>query len=203
MTKKVLSIILSLLLGLACCVPAFAADDLDIESILASDIAQEILATEGMTDISNIVIDVIANAGSIDIAGMGKDKAVGFVQSIINMVGGELQDQKTNIDAFATNPMDIVDRLFDTEIKDTVSDMVDKPENDENDLQFIYGDADLDGVVTTADARIILRAAVELIVLNETQAYYADVDGDGYITTTDARIALRIATGLETIDAYL
>ena len=201
--KKFIAIIMSLLLCTAFCVPAYAADGLDIESILASDIAQEILASDGMTDITNVVIDVIANAGSVDIAGMGKDKATGFVQSIINLVGGELQDQKTNIDAFATNPVDIVDRLFDTEIKDTVNDLVDKPENDADDLQFPFGDADLDGVVTPADARIILRAAVELIVLNETQSYYADVDGDGYITPTDARIALRIATGLETIDAYL
>lgn len=203
MTKKFIAIILSLLLCTAFCVPAFAEDGLDIESILASDIAQQILATEGMSDITNVVIDVIAGAGSIDIQGMGQEKATEFIQGIIGMVGEELQDQVTNVDAFATNPIDIVDRLFDTDVKDTVDDMVDPPENDEDDLQFSYGDVDCDGIVTPADARIILRAAANLITLNETQAYYADVDGDGYITTTDARIALRIATGLETIDAYL
>lgn len=206
MTKKVLAIILSLMLCTACCVPAFAEDEssgFDIESILASDIAQEILATEGMSDITNIVIDAIAAIGSIDIQAMGKEKATAFIQSILNMVGGELQDQKTNIDAFATNPLNIIDRLFDTDIKDTVDNIVDKPENNDSDLQINNGDVDGDGTITPADARIILRRSARLITLTPEQEFLADIDGDGNITPADARIVLRISAGLDSIDAYL
>lgn len=206
MAKKVLAIILSLMLCAACFVPVFAEDEasgFDIESILASDIAQEILATEGMSDITNIVIDAIAAIGSIDIQAMGKEKATAFIQSILNMVGGELQDQKTNIDAFATNPLNIIDRLFDTDIKDTVDNIVDKPENNDSDLQINNGDVDGDGTITPADARIILRRSARLITLTPEQEFLADIDGDGNITPADARIVLRISAGLDSIDAYL
>ncbi|MBQ8209394.1 MAG: dockerin type I repeat-containing protein [Clostridia bacterium] len=208
MTKKIMAIILSAVLCAACCIPAFAEDSeasggFDMESILASEIVQEILATEGMSDITNVVIDVVAGVGGLDIQAMGKEKATAFIQGIIGMVGEELQDTVTNVDAFATNPVDIVDRLFDTEIKDTVEDIVDQPENSDTDLVINYGDVDGDGIYTSADARIILRRAADLITLTDEQEYLADTDGDGEITAKDARIVLRIAAGLETIDAYL
>ena len=223
MTKKILAVIMSVVLCAVCSAPVFAAGELssggidlegmlgdvagggslDIESILASDIAQEILATQGVTDITDVVIDVIANAGSIDIQGMGKDKATALVQNVIDLVGGELKDTATNIDAFATNPLDIVDRLFDTDVKDTIEDAVDKPENDDNDLVLTIGDVDGDGIITPADARLALRKAASLIDLTDEQAYRADIDGDGTVTHKDARIILRIAADLEALDSYV
>lgn len=59
------------------------------------------------------------------------------------------------------------------------------------------GDADLDGVVTSSDARITLRAAVGLEKLPEKSIMAADVDGNEKITSDDARIILRAAVGLE------
>jgi D-alanyl-D-alanine carboxypeptidase (penicillin-binding protein 5/6) len=58
------------------------------------------------------------------------------------------------------------------------------------------GDANADGMITTADARRVLRAALQL----ESPADRAvmDVDGDAEITTTDARLVLRYGIGLET-----
>ena len=56
----------------------------------------------------------------------------------------------------------------------------------------VLGDADGDGKVTAADARLILRAAVGL---EEVAVEVADIDGDGAITSADAREALRLATG--------
>ena len=58
----------------------------------------------------------------------------------------------------------------------------------------IKGDADGDGKVTSADARLILRAAVGL---EEVSPEAGDLDGDGKITSADSREALRIATGQE------
>lgn len=201
MKKKIFAIILSLVLCVACCVPVFAADEssFDIESILASDIAQEIMATEGMSDITNVVIDAVLSIGSIDIQAMGQEKATAFIQNIIGMVGEELQDTVTNIDAFGTNPIDIVDRLFELEINETIEENK-EPENTEDDLVITYGDVDGDGVITAADARLILRRAAKLISFTADQDWLADVDDDGEVTAADARIVLRVAAGLEVLE---
>lgn len=59
-------------------------------------------------------------------------------------------------------------------------------------LEFISpvlkGDADGDGKITAADARLILRASVGL---EEVSLDAGDVDGDGKITAADARQVLR------------
>lgn len=59
------------------------------------------------------------------------------------------------------------------------------------------GDADCDGKITPADARLTLRHAVKLeMIPNENQAA-ADADSNGEITTADARTILRMSCGLE------
>lgn len=64
-------------------------------------------------------------------------------------------------------------------------------------VSTIPGDADLDGKVTAADARLILRTAAQLDSLTGQAAKNADVNGDGKITAEDARLALRKAAGLD------
>lgn len=59
------------------------------------------------------------------------------------------------------------------------------------------GDIDGDGKVSSADARLALRAAVELDTLTDAQKMAADLDGDGTVTTADARKILRKSVGLE------
>ena len=71
---------------------------------------------------------------------------------------------------------------------------------------FVYkdnfiGDADLDGRLTSSDARITLRAAVGIEKLPEKNILAADVNGDESITSDDARIIIRAAVGLELIGA--
>ena len=61
----------------------------------------------------------------------------------------------------------------------------------------LMGDIDGDGVITTSDARSILRFAVALDIPTEEQAWLADVDNDENIMTSDARKVLRIAIHLE------
>lgn len=58
----------------------------------------------------------------------------------------------------------------------------------------IKGDADGDGSIAAADARLILRASVGL---GEVSLERGDIDGDGKITASDAREALRRSTGQE------
>ncbi len=65
------------------------------------------------------------------------------------------------------------------------------------DADLIVGDADLDGVVTATDARLVLRNAVGLETLKAMQLHAADADENGVITASDARLVLRKSAGLE------
>ena len=62
------------------------------------------------------------------------------------------------------------------------------------------GDVDGDGELTSADARLSLRASVGLekdIVKGSAAYAAADADGDGEVTSGDARLILRASVGLE------
>ena len=59
----------------------------------------------------------------------------------------------------------------------------------------VPGDADNDGTVTAADARLVLRAAVGLETLVWPEI--CDLNADGKVTAYDARGVLRFAVGLE------
>lgn len=63
-------------------------------------------------------------------------------------------------------------------------------------LENEYGDADRDGIITVADALVILRAAAKLSVLKGEEWLLADIDKDRAITTNDALMALRISVRL-------
>ncbi len=62
--------------------------------------------------------------------------------------------------------------------------------------EIIPGDADRDGVISAGDARLILRAAVDLETLSEEQMKRADLNGDGKCTADEARTVLRLSVGL-------
>lgn len=59
------------------------------------------------------------------------------------------------------------------------------------------GDADGNGAVETQDARIALRASLDLVKLTGLAFTAADADNDGVITPADARLILRAAVDLE------
>ena len=61
----------------------------------------------------------------------------------------------------------------------------------------LLGDADGDGKITSADARIVLRVSVNLEDPGEFRDNM-DVDGDDRIAAADARLVLRRSVGLET-----
>lgn len=59
-----------------------------------------------------------------------------------------------------------------------------------------YGDVNDDGIITAADAALVLRALVGLSELTPRGAVNADVDGDGTVTAADAAAILRYVVGL-------
>ena len=63
--------------------------------------------------------------------------------------------------------------------------------------KYLMCDVDFDGVLTAADARLILRCSVGLEVFSELQTKVALTGEDEKITAADARMALRMAVCLE------
>ena len=70
---------------------------------------------------------------------------------------------------------------------------------DEELKEYKKGDVDLNGDVTAADARLALRAAVQLETLEPLPHWLADADNNDAITAADARLILRAAVGLEVL----
>ena len=66
----------------------------------------------------------------------------------------------------------------------------------------VRGDVDLNGAVTAADARLALRASVNLEKLNAEKTAAADMNMDGAITAADARLILRKAVGFIDLTEY-
>ncbi len=64
----------------------------------------------------------------------------------------------------------------------------------------MLGDADLDGELSSADARLALRASVGLDTLTGEAFDAADADLDDGITSADARLILRASVGLEVLE---
>lgn len=61
---------------------------------------------------------------------------------------------------------------------------------------LLPGDADGNGKIDAEDARLILRHAVAIEMINEAFLTQSDINGDGRITPEDARLALRKAVNL-------
>lgn len=66
-----------------------------------------------------------------------------------------------------------------------------------------FGDINLDGKISAADARLLLRCAANLEKVTEYILTYGDFSRDGKITAYDARTALRVAAHLEKLDCIL
>ncbi|MBQ6118490.1 MAG: dockerin type I repeat-containing protein [Clostridia bacterium] len=66
---------------------------------------------------------------------------------------------------------------------------------------FVPGDVDGDGEVTSGDARLALRASVKLETYESGSAPFlaADADGNGVIESSDARLILRASVKLEAL----
>lgn len=69
-----------------------------------------------------------------------------------------------------------------------------------NAYEPLYGDADLSGTVTAADAALALRHTSGLVKLNPKQFINADVDGDGSVTQDDVDLIMNYVNSV--IDTF-
>lgn len=68
---------------------------------------------------------------------------------------------------------------------------------------YLFGDADLDGVITASDARLALRISARLELPREITLILADADCDGIVSAADARTILRVSARLEKMPEYI
>ena len=69
-------------------------------------------------------------------------------------------------------------------------------------FSVLIGDVDLNGKITAADARAVLRYSAKLTTLTRDQLAVSDINSDSRVTAADARIILRISAKLETGKKY-
>ena len=212
--KKIIALVLSMILCVSMTVPAVALDlggllgggsseeggSLDIGTILNSDIVQSLLSNEGIMDVTAIVLQIVATMNEETLTEMGKEQVENMLQTIVEELGWQLSTITGNKDLVITyDPLKVMGNLFDLDEEQlTQKDPEDEPQHPDE-LVIGLGDVDGDGRVTAADARLILRAAAQLVTLTMEQAANADVDKDGKITAADARIVLRVSAELETL----
>lgn len=67
-------------------------------------------------------------------------------------------------------------------------------------ITVLLGDADTDGEIAAADARIALRLSVGLEQATENLVRICDVDHDGRPTAADARVILRVSVRLDSLN---
>jgi len=64
----------------------------------------------------------------------------------------------------------------------------------------LYGDVNGDGVISNADADLILQYSTLMTDLDQYQKIAADVNGDGKVTTLDSLMVRRLVAGC--IDSF-
>lgn len=176
--------------------------ELDISDILSSDLMQQIMQNENVIDITNIVIELVAKYNPEALKQMGQEEATKLIQSLVDTIGGAINQMFGNADLIITyDPLKVMGNLFDLDTDSLTTKNPEDTTKHPDELELVIGDADGDGKITAADARMILRRAARIIVFTLEQDERADVDKDGKVTANDARIVLRVSAGLETLDA--
>lgn len=63
-------------------------------------------------------------------------------------------------------------------------------------VAYQRGDVNCDGVITTADAQLVLNYSVSAVTFSDLQKYLGDVNGDGKIDSNDALLINQIVAGI-------
>ena len=117
------------------------------------------------------------------------------VRDIIKFIAGPYQGQAD----FPRNPNALTAVQMAMDLRDELA--LGAPNSYGITLRPRRGDVDRNGSVTTADARLALRAAIGLEGYEQSSINHlqADFNRDGDVTTGDARSILRVAVGLDTL----
>lgn len=154
--------------------------------------------------------DVLQGHGLVVDALVNPDGTI-YVISGASGVKSYIQNEKTEMDAFAAKTLAVSDPMFSAIVidgdvlyfkaysvaADGTTKEVDSFGLAKYDDYYMVGDVNLNGKVTAADAREALRAAAKLERILGKSFAAADVDEDGKVTPADARRILRVAAKLD------
>ena len=206
MKKKIIALIMSIVLCFSLAVPAFAEDDafgsIDITTLLNSEIVQQLLTSDGIIDLTAMIMNLMDTMNPENLKAMGKEKVEQSIASVIETVGDYLSLLTGNKDlVFTYDPLKVFGNLFDLDTESLTTQNPEDTTAHPDEMVIGLGDVDGDGKVTAADARQILRRAAQLITFTMEQDALADIDKDGRVTATDARIVLRYCANLGPLEA--
>lgn len=201
MKKKIIALIMSIVLCVSLAVPAFAEEDaaagFDITSLLNSEIVQQLLSSDGIIDLTAMIMNLMDTMNPENIQAMGKEKMEQLIASLIESVSDYISLLTGNMDlVFTYDPVKVFGNLFDLDTESLTTKNPEDTTAHPDEMVIGMGDVDGDGRVTAADARQILRRAAQLITFTMEQDALANVDNDSNVTAADARIVLRYSAGL-------
>ena len=125
-----------------------------------------------------------------------------FVESFSESVADYISLLTGNADlVFTYDPIAILGNLFDLDTEALTTQSPENTTKHPDEMEIGMGDVNGDGIVTAADARLILRRAARLVTFTMEQDALADVNKDGQVTAADARKVLRVSAKLESFDA--
>lgn len=209
--KKIIALIMSVVMCASLAIVAFAAEDtmtdilsgMDIDSMLSEDILNDVeISEDGTADITNVLSDLLATINPADIAAQGVESMPKFVESFSESVADYISLLTGNADlVFTYDPIAILGNLFDLDTEALTTQSPENTTKHPDEMEIGMGDVNGDGIVTAADARLILRRAARLVTFTMEQDALADVNKDGQVTAADARKVLRVSAKLESFDA--
>lgn len=216
--KKILVVVLALVTAFASAVPAFAAvADITIPNIQLGDVSDEIVYLLKELGIDATAADVddlmqyIVNGGKLDEwleAKYGKDGASSVVYTAVVAALKKIITLATTTTTVSTTDFQYVPssnattgttsatRFTTSLIYPSGTTEKASESEEQTGAERETGDVNGDGKVNAADARLVLRASAQLIILDNAATAVADVNGDGKITSKDARSVLRYSAGL-------
>ena len=209
--KKIIALIMSVVMCASLAIVAFAAEDtmtdilsgMDIDSMLSEDILNDVeISEDGTADITNVLSDLLATINPADIAAQGVESMPKFVESFSESVADYISLLTGNAAlVFTYDPIAILGNLFDLDTEALTTQSPENTTKHPDEMEIGMGDVNGDGIVTAADARLILRRAARLVTFTMEQDALADVNKDGQVTAADARKVLRVSAKLESFDA--
>lgn len=126
--------------------------------------------------------------------------AVDLEGNVTGIAAGETVVAVTSVNGGFTKECKIKVEKDTSEVKPPVSPSP-GPEGSQPPSQTVKkGDVNQDNKITLADAQMALKAALNLISLDENQKKAADVNGSGGIELKDAQQILKVALNLDTFD---
>ena len=211
--KKIIAIIMSVVMCASLAIVAFAAENstdtasdmfsnFDISSLLSEDILNNIDISDNTVDLTNVLSELINTINPADIAAQGVESVPKFVESLSGSVADYISLLTGNADlVFTYDPIKILGNLFDLDTESLTTQNAENTTQHPDEMEIGMGDVNGDGVVTAADARLILRRSAKLVTFTMEQDARADVNKDGKVTAADARKVLRVSAKLESFDA--